>query len=77
MLGKMGTNFYCKDGDVIHTKFKLKNGRKNGHVIPENIENKSSVKAMPITDDLFGPKTIKGVLLSTKNSVMKLGLVIK
>ena len=43
---------------TVHTEVTLKNGKKNGQVIPESIE-------------------IKGVLLSEKNPVVKLGLVIK
>ncbi len=43
---------------TVHTDVTLKNGRKNGQVIPECIE-------------------IKGVFLSARNPVVKLGLVIK
>lgn len=43
---------------TVHTDVTLKNGRKNGQVIPKSIE-------------------IKGVFLSTKNPIVKLGLVIK
>lgn len=43
---------------TVHTDVTLKNGRKNGQVIPESIE-------------------IKGVFLSEKNPVVKLGLLIK
>lgn len=43
---------------TVHTEVTLKNGKKNGRVIPESIE-------------------IKGVFLSTRNPVVKLGLVIK
>lgn len=43
---------------TVHKDVTLKNGRKNGQVIPENVE-------------------IKGVFLSKRNPVVKLGLVIK
>ena len=43
---------------TVHTEVTLKNGKKNGQVVPESIE-------------------IKGVFLSNKNPVVKLGLVIK
>ena len=43
---------------TVHTEVTLKNGKKDGQVIPESIE-------------------IKGVFLSTKNPIVKLGLVIK
>lgn len=43
---------------TVHTEVTLKNGKRNGQVVPESIE-------------------IKGVFLSTKNPVVKLGLVIK
>ncbi|MCI8444081.1 MAG: hypothetical protein HFJ37_02760 [Clostridia bacterium] len=43
---------------TVHTDVTLKNGKRNGQVVPESIE-------------------IKGVFLSTKNPVVKLGLVIK
>lgn len=43
---------------TVHTDVTLKNGLKNGQVIPESIE-------------------IKGVFLSTKNPVVRLGLLIK
>lgn len=43
---------------TVHKDVTLKNGRKNGQVIPKSIE-------------------IKGVFLSTRNPVVKLGLVIK
>lgn len=43
---------------TVHKDVTLRNGRKNGHVIPESIE-------------------IKGVFLSERNPVVKLGLVIK
>lgn len=62
---------------TVHTDVTLKNGRNKGQPIPESIEIMSAVEASPITDDLFGPKTIKGVFLSTKNPVVRLGLVIK
>ena len=62
---------------TVHKDVTLKNGRNKGQVVPKSIEILSAVEALPITDDLFGPKTIKGVFLSTKNPVVKLGLVIK
>ena len=43
---------------TVHKDVTLKNGLKNGQVIPESIE-------------------IKGVFLSTKNPIVRLGLVIK
>lgn len=43
---------------TVHTEVTLKNGRKNGQVVPKSIE-------------------IKGVFLSARNPVVKLGLVIK
>ena len=43
---------------TVHKDVTLKNGRKNGQVVPECIE-------------------IKGVFLSDRNPVVKLGLVIK
>ena len=43
---------------TVHTDVTLKNGKKNGQVVPESIE-------------------IKGVFLSERNPVVKLGLVIK
>lgn len=43
---------------TVHKDVTLKNGLKNGQVIPESIE-------------------IKGVFLSTKNPVVRLGLLIK
>lgn len=43
---------------TVHTDVTLKNGKRNGQVIPESIE-------------------IKGVFLSERNPVVKLGLVIK
>ena len=43
---------------TVHKDVTLKNGKRNGRVIPESIE-------------------IKGVFLSEKNPVVKLGLVIK
>lgn len=43
---------------TVHTDVTLKNGRKNGQVVPESIE-------------------IKGVFLSEKNPVVRLGLLIK
>ena len=43
---------------TVHTEVTLKNGKKNGQVVPESIE-------------------IKGVFLSNKNPIVKLGLVIK
>lgn len=51
---------------TVHTDVTLKNGKNKGQPIPESIEIMSAVEALPITDDLFGPKTIKGVFLSTK-----------
>lgn len=43
---------------TVHKDVTLKNGKRNGRVIPESIE-------------------IKGVFLSERNPVVKLGLVIK
>lgn len=43
---------------TVHTDVTLKNGKKNGQVVPESIE-------------------IKGVFLSERNPVVKLGFVIK
>lgn len=68
---------FCISKSTVHKDVTLKNGRKIGQVIPESIEITSAVKALPVTDDLFGPKTIKGVFLSIKNPVVRLGLVIK
>lgn len=62
---------------TVHMEVTLKNGKKNGQAISECIEITSAVKALPVTDDLFGPKTIKGVFLSTKNPVVKLKMLIK
>ena len=43
---------------TVHKEVTLKNGKKNGQIVPESIE-------------------IKGVFLSERNPVVKLGLVIK
>ena len=43
---------------TVHTDVTLKNGGKQGQVVPESIE-------------------IKGIFLSNKNPVVKLGLIIK
>ncbi len=43
---------------TVHKDVTLKNGKRNGQVIPESIE-------------------IKGVFLSTKNPIVRLGLVVK
>lgn len=43
---------------TVHKDVTLKNGKKNGQVVPESIE-------------------IKGVFLSERNPIVKLGLVIK
>ena len=62
---------------TVHMDVTLRNGKNKGQPILESIEITSAVKALPVTDDLFGPKTIKGVFLSTKNPVVRLGLLIK
>lgn len=43
---------------TVHKEVTLKNGKKNGQIVPESIE-------------------IKGVFLSERNPVVKLGLIIK
>lgn len=43
---------------TVHTEVTIKNGKKNGQVVPESIE-------------------IKGVFLSERNPIVKLGLLIK
>ena len=50
---------------TVHTEVTLKNGRKNGHV--------GARIARPIPESI----EIKGVFLSERNPVVKLGLVIK
>ena len=50
---------------TVHKEVTLKNGRKNGHV--------GARIARPIPESI----EIKGVFLSNKNPVVKLGLVIK
>ena len=62
---------------TMHMDVTLWNGKKNGQAIIESIEITSAVKALPVTDDLFGPKTIKGVFLAEKNPVVRLGMIIR
>lgn len=50
---------------TVHTEVTLKNGKRNGHV--------GASIARPIPESI----EIKGVFLSTRNPVVKLGLVIK
>ena len=67
---------------TVHKDVTLQNGLKCGHVwdncaFPENIESTSTVEAIPITDDIFAPMTIRKVFLAEKNPIVKLELLIK
>ena len=63
--------------DTKDTEVTQKNGWRERRILPESIEIKSDVKALPVTDDLFGPKTIRKVFLADKNPIVRLKLVIK
>lgn len=62
---------------TVHMDVTQKNGWKEKRILPESIEIKSDVKALPVTDDLFGPKTIRKVFLAERNPVVRFGLVIR
>lgn len=61
---------------TVHTEATLQNGKNKGQDIPKSIEIKQEVESIIFADDLFGPKTIKGVFLSKINPKVTLSMFI-
>lgn len=61
---------------TVHTEVTLKNGKENKKIIEKSSEIRVKVGFVTIEDNLFGPKTIKGVFLSKINPKVTLSMLI-